>query len=164
MLIVPVRLDVGKEPENVVAVMMPADIVIAVPTLSSVKVETPEEALIFDVIKSGNLASLIVPVVIFAPSDKLVAVVAIPVTFPVRFPMNVVAVTIPADIVIAVPTLSSVKVEIPPFTLPFTLPVILPKKVVAVTIPVTSTLPNTENSGSEAPGLVVVLIPSFEVV
>ena len=103
MLIVPVRLDVGKEPENVVAVMMPADIVIAVPTLSSVKVETPEEALIFDVIKSGNLASLIVPVVIFAPSERFVAVVAIPITFPVTlpviFPIKVVADIIPVTLV-----------------------------------------------------------------
>ena len=128
MLIVPVRLDVSNEPENVVAVIMPADIVIAVPTLSSVKVETPEEALIFDVIILGNLSSLIVPVVIFAPSERFVAIVAVPVTSPV------------------------------------TLPVRFPIKVDAVIIPVTFTSPKTSNSLSDAPGLVVVLIPIFEVV
>ena len=63
--------------------MIPADIVMSVSTLSSVKVETPEEALMFDVIKSGNLASSIVPSVILAPLAKLVAVVAVPVTSPV---------------------------------------------------------------------------------
>ena len=91
---VPVKL-----PENVVAVMIPADIVMSVSTLSSVKVETPEEALMFDVIKSGNLASSIVPVVILAPSAKLVAVVAVPVTSPVRAPLKVRAVTIPEALI-----------------------------------------------------------------
>ena len=109
-------------------------------------------------IKSGNLASLIVPSVILEPLERLVAVVAVPVTSPTK----VVAVTIPADIVIAVPTLSSVKVETPEEAL--TLPVTSPEKVVAVITPVTFTLPNTESSGFKAPGLVVVLIPIFDVV
>jgi len=39
---------------------------------------TPLLISILDVIKSGNLSSLMVPVVIFAPSAKLVAVVAVP--------------------------------------------------------------------------------------
>ena len=77
-------------------------------------------------------------------------------------PENVVAVMMPADIVIAVPTLSSVKVETPEEA--STLPVKSPSNVVAVIIPVTSTLPITESSGSDATGLVVVLIPIFDVV
>ena len=48
----------------------------------------------FDVIKSGNLASLIVPSVILAPLSKLVAVVAVP----VKPPSKVVAVTIPVTL------------------------------------------------------------------
>ena len=51
-----------------------------------------------DVIKSGNLASSIVPPLILAPSVRLVAVVAVP--------SNVVAVIIPPCAVIPVPTLS----------------------------------------------------------
>ena len=53
----------------------------------------------FDVIKSGNLSSLIVPDDIFAPLVKLVAVVAVPVTSPVRAPLKVVAVTIPEALI-----------------------------------------------------------------
>ena len=78
------------DPENVVAVMIPLDIVIAVPTLSVVKVDTPDE-LISDVITLGSLASLIVPVVILAALDRLVAVVAVP----VKLPTKVVAVITP---------------------------------------------------------------------
>jgi len=46
----------------------------------------PDAILILDVIKSGNLSSLIVPVVMFAALDKLVAVVAVPVRFAVMVP------------------------------------------------------------------------------
>ena len=63
---------------------------IAVPTLSVVKVDTPDE-LISDVITLGSLASLIVPVVILAALDRLVAVVAVP----VKLPTKVVAVITP---------------------------------------------------------------------
>ena len=49
-------------------------------------VDTPDTTLIFDVIKSGNLSSLIVPVRILAPSFKLVALVAVPVRLAVIVP------------------------------------------------------------------------------
>ena len=58
------------------AVMIPLDIVIAVPTLSVTKVDIPDE-LISDVIKLGSLLPLIVPVVILAALERLVAVVAV---------------------------------------------------------------------------------------
>ena len=50
---------------------------VVIPTVE--KVEIPEDTLILDVIKSGNLSSLIVPVVMLAPSARFVAVVAVPV-------------------------------------------------------------------------------------
>jgi hypothetical protein len=48
--------------------------------------DIPDAILIFDVMRSGNLSSLIVPVVILAPSARLVAVVAVPVRFAVIVP------------------------------------------------------------------------------
>jgi len=60
--------------------------------------DIPDAMLILDVIKSGNLSSLIVPVVILAPSARLVAVVAVPVTLPVMSPTKLVAVTTPATL------------------------------------------------------------------
>ena len=84
-------------PENDVAVMMPLAPVISIaePSLRVLKVDIPVE-LILEVIRSGNLASLMVPVVILAPSERLVAVVAVP----VNPPTNVDAVTIPDDALI----------------------------------------------------------------
>ena len=62
--------------------------------MTVVKVETPEE-LMSDVITLGSYASPIVPVVIFAASDRLFAVVAVPVTSPVRLPTKVFEVVTP---------------------------------------------------------------------
>ena len=63
-------------PTNVVAVkipetaLMPVELIVtADPTTRASTVEIPLDILIFDVIKSGSLASLIVPVVILAPSE-----------------------------------------------------------------------------------------------
>ena len=57
--------------------------------------DIPLAILTLEVIKSGNLSSLIVPVVILAPFAKFVAVVAVPVTSPVTLPVSV-AVIVPA--------------------------------------------------------------------
>ena len=69
---------------------------------------------------TGSLSLLIVPVVILAPSAKLVAVVAVP----VKLPTKVVAVIIP-DVLIEIVVDN-----------PLAVPVRLPTKVVAVTTPV----------------------------
>ena len=53
-------------------------------------------------IVAGSLSSLIVPVVIFAALDKLVAVVAVP----VKLPVNEVAVTTPVRFTLPVPVIS----------------------------------------------------------
>ena len=57
--------------------------------------DIPLAILTLEVIKSGNLSSLIVPVVILAPFAKFVAVVAVPVKLPVTLPESV-AVIVPA--------------------------------------------------------------------
>ena len=57
--------------------------------------DIPLTILTLEVIKSGNLSSLIVPVVMLAPFAKFVAVVAVPVRLPVTLPVSV-AVIVPA--------------------------------------------------------------------
>ena len=82
-----------------------------------------------------------VPVVIFAALLRLVAVVAVPVTSPVKAPENVVAVTTPEALRLVAPMVPTVILGVPerPVALPVTLPVRAPENVVAVTTPVTVT-------------------------
>ena len=123
--------------------MIPADIVMSVSTLSSLKVETPEEALMFDVIKSGNLASSIVPVSNISTTCQISCCSCGSSYITSYITTKVVAVTIPADIVIAVPTLSSVKVDTPEEALMFD--VIKSGNLSSLIVPVTNistTLPN----------------------
>ena len=55
----------------------------SVSTLSLLIVDIPATVETLDVIKFGSLSSLIIPVVIFAPSESLVASDAIPVRLPI---------------------------------------------------------------------------------
>ena len=76
--------------EDTLPVRFPVTSPVRLPVTSPVK---------FFVIVEGSLSLLIVPVVILAPSARLVAVVAVPVTLPVtlpvRSPVKLVAVTTP---------------------------------------------------------------------
>ena len=63
----------------VAVVAVPVNVPVTVKLSNS---DVPDGAVIFEVITAGNLASLIVPVVIFAPFARLVAVVAVPVNVP----------------------------------------------------------------------------------
>ena len=84
-------------PSNVVAVIIP--VLLTLPRSTDANVDIPDVTYMFDVIKSGSRSSLIVPPIILAPSNKLVAVVEV-----VALPSNVVAVIIPPCAVIPVPT------------------------------------------------------------
>ena len=113
---------------------------VLIPTMENV--EIPESTLILDVIKSGNLASLIVPVVIFAPFARLVAVVAVPVKF---FPTIVVGslslLIVPPRIFPA--SISVVADAAVPVTLPSIVPTKFPSKDVAVITPVGTLIPDS---------------------
>ena len=106
-------------PSNVVAVIIPPEAVIPVPTLSVPTVDTPVE-LRLPVTLPSNVVAVIIPAsaVISVPTLSVVIVdtpveLRLPVTLPVILPTNDLAVIIPSEAVIPVPTLSVVIVDTP---------------------------------------------------
>ena len=112
---------------------------VVIPTME--KVEIPESTLILDVIKSGNLASLIVPVVMLAASAKLVAVDAVPVRFATIVVGNLSLLIVPPSIFPA--SISVVADDAVPVTLPSIVPTKFPSKDVAVITPVGTLIPDS---------------------
>ena len=113
---------------------------VLIPTVA--KVEIPESTLILDVIKSGNLASLIVPLRILAPFARLVAVVAVPVKFfPTIVAGNLSLLIVPPRIFPA--SISVVADAAVPVTLPSIVPTKFPSKDVAVTTPEGTLIPDS---------------------
>jgi hypothetical protein len=132
--------------------------------------DIPDAILIFDVMRSGNLSSLIVPVVILAPSARFVAVVAVPVRFAVIVP----ALKLPELLVTTLsPVVSTLEVSRPSSLSAFRLITLLPEattngavpdatvdsNVVAVTIP--ATIPSAVIVVAEPTTNEVVIATSF---
>ena len=125
----------------VVAVPVRVSDTVKVVTDISLKDDDPEFTLILDVIKSGNLSSLIVPVIIFAPFSRLVAVVAVPVKSLTIGSGSLSLLIVPPRIF--PPSISVVADAAVPVTLPATVPVKVPSNDVAVTTPVGTLIPDS---------------------